>query len=95
MIVAIWIEREVSQQLPVLGDHAHVEPVHEQDHPLALVGVPGPDVVKAGAVSKRHLAALIDAVSAYADTGPHADPRPGRARLVPRLERSDRWSTSA
>jgi hypothetical protein len=75
LVVPGRIEREVSKQFPVIGDHANVEPFDQQRHPFASVRVPDADVVKPRAVAKRDLAALVDPIPSDPDPSPDADPR--------------------
>src|SRR2546423_8779832 len=78
------------QQHTILGHHADVEPGDEHDHSLALVGVPHADVMKPRPVTKRHLAVLVDAVTANPDPRSDADLRSRWPRLVSGLEGSAR-----
>lgn len=84
----------MSKELSVLGEHPHVQAVDEQDHSRALVFVPHADVVKATAVTKRHLAVLVDPILTDPHTGADLDPRPRRSGLVPRLEGDQRRLSS-
>jgi len=55
LVVEGGIEDQASEELPVLGDHPHLEVGHQDEHSAAALGPADPDVVALGALSSLPL----------------------------------------
>ena len=87
LVVATRIQDQLTQRLPILGDHPNPQTIDEEQDPRPDELSPEPDVVQPGVVTKRHHSGDVDLVPAQPEAARDREAPKRRRRLGPRSER--------